>query len=145
MKAWGKETKIEKKKLKSIHLKDRHPPCSSLWFRFVDKEGVDAETEDDVSPKEVLEALEEKVLCLQLVHEPAVDEEGDVEDNVAKETNDDQRFSSVVLKIKLRFQKIKLLSIHLWQRPCKEGEKDGWPALKQSVVTLASTCEGVSI
>ena len=83
MKAWGKETKIERKKLKSIHLKDRHPPCSSLWFRFVDKEGVDAETEDDVSPKEVLEALEEKVLCLQLVHEPAVDEEGDVEDNVA--------------------------------------------------------------
>ena len=88
-------------KLKSIHLKDRHPPCSSLWFRFVDKECIDAKPEDDVSPKEVLEALEEKVLCLQLVHEPAVDEEGDVEDDVAEETNDDQRFSSVVLKIKL--------------------------------------------
>ena len=52
-----------------------------------------------------MEALEEKVLCLQLVHEPAVDEEGDVEDNVAKETNDDQRFSSVVLKIKLDFKR----------------------------------------
>ena len=64
MKAWGKATKIERKKLKSIHLEDRHPPCSSLWFRFVYKEGVDAKPKDDVSPKEVLEALEEKVFCL---------------------------------------------------------------------------------
>ena len=70
-----------------------------------------------------MEALEEKVLCLQLVHEPAVDEEGDVEDNVAKETNDDQRFSSVVLKVKLHYERSNLCLFTSDKGPAKMVKK----------------------
>ena len=105
------------------HLKDGHPSCPSLRFSFIHKEGIDAKGEDNVSAKEILQALKQQVFCLQFVHEPAVDEEGNVEDDVAKEADDDEGLPAVVLG----------------ERAGKESEEDGWPALKQPIVTLGTT------
>ena len=61
-----------------------------------------------------------KLTYTQVVHEPGIDEEGDVEDDVAKKSHDDERFPAIVVG----------------EGSGEECEDNRWEALDQTVVAL---------
>lgn len=83
----------ERPSAKSECIDNNQPGCSFLSGGCVNKEGVDAKEEDKVASSQVLEALKQQVLHLQLLEPERVDHVDNVEEKVTGQAHKNQRLS----------------------------------------------------